>query len=181
MGDDTEHGAATKKKGLSTGALIGVIVGILVLVGVIGVGVMAALLLPALTKAKAKAYSTKCSNNLRQIGLGAIQYADDKRFYPHDPANPTGPGAIALMMAANYLDDPETFVCPHAPQTPQGYDGFVLPKLSSNTPSTHPIAWDAAPHPDGTRNVLFADCTVQLVQEAEFPAILEQAKTPPSR
>jgi prepilin-type processing-associated H-X9-DG protein len=47
----------------------------LVLIGV--VGILAALLLPALSQAKAKGKSIHCISNLRQLGMSATLYADD--------------------------------------------------------------------------------------------------------
>jgi prepilin-type N-terminal cleavage/methylation domain-containing protein/prepilin-type processing-associated H-X9-DG protein len=41
------------------------------------IGILAALLLPALSKAKSKALTTSCMNNLRQIGLFMQLYTDD--------------------------------------------------------------------------------------------------------
>lgn len=43
------------------------------------IGILASMLLPALGKAKAKAHGAKCINNLRQISLAMIQYADDNQ------------------------------------------------------------------------------------------------------
>jgi prepilin-type N-terminal cleavage/methylation domain-containing protein/prepilin-type processing-associated H-X9-DG protein len=41
------------------------------------IAILAALLLPALSKAKAKASQTVCINNIKQLGLGMIMYLND--------------------------------------------------------------------------------------------------------
>jgi prepilin-type N-terminal cleavage/methylation domain-containing protein len=46
------------------------------------IAILAAMLLPALAKAKAKAKQTSCINNLRQIGLATVMYVDEFKCYP---------------------------------------------------------------------------------------------------
>jgi prepilin-type N-terminal cleavage/methylation domain-containing protein/prepilin-type processing-associated H-X9-DG protein len=52
------------------------------------IAILAAMLLPALSKAREKARSISCVSNIKQINLGAIMYADDnKGFLPGTPEN----------------------------------------------------------------------------------------------
>ena len=68
------------------------------------IAVLTALLLPAISRAKARAQSTACRNHLRQIGLAMAMYVSDagrypplwdgdtsqlcfEKFYPYDPIN----------------------------------------------------------------------------------------------
>src|SRR5260370_6986465 len=48
------------------------------------ISILAALLLPALNRAKLATDTTVCRNNLRQIQLGIILYVQDYGVYPHD-------------------------------------------------------------------------------------------------
>ncbi|MGC8885535.1 MAG: prepilin-type N-terminal cleavage/methylation domain-containing protein, partial [Verrucomicrobiia bacterium] len=43
------------------------------------IAILAALLLPALAKAKEQARATTCKSNMRQISLGILMYADENR------------------------------------------------------------------------------------------------------
>src|SRR5260221_1672364 len=45
------------------------------------ISILAAMLLPALTRAKAQAQSVKCKGNLRQIGLAQAMYVSDTKQY----------------------------------------------------------------------------------------------------
>ncbi len=45
------------------------------------IAILAAMLLPALAKAKQKAHQAKCTSNLRQTGLGVKMFTDDNEDY----------------------------------------------------------------------------------------------------
>jgi prepilin-type N-terminal cleavage/methylation domain-containing protein len=47
------------------------------------IAILAALLLPALSRAKLKAAQVRCMSNLKQLGVGAVLYAtDNNEVYP---------------------------------------------------------------------------------------------------
>ncbi len=70
------------------------LVELLVVIGIIAV--LAALLLPALSRAKAAADSAVCKNNLRQLGIGMHMYVGDFHAYP------AGSSGTALGELRNY-------------------------------------------------------------------------------
>jgi len=70
------------------------------------IAILASLLLPALSRAKAKAQSIKCLNNLRQLTLCWLMYPDDHgdRLPPQNPGATAG-GDMSLQSGSWILGD----------------------------------------------------------------------------
>src|SRR6185436_1076541 len=89
------------------------------------IAILAGLLLPALSKAKAKALTIKCNSNLHQMAIGLHMYADDNRdSYPVYEAWAAMGGRTGMMTLHGgdvpvdrrplnkYVPTPEAWHCP---------------------------------------------------------------------
>ena len=78
-----------------------------VLVVIAILAVLVALLVPALSRAKESGRRTACLNNLRQLGLAALLYADDEGSFPPRRLSPQWPA----QLQTNY-QNPGLLTCP---------------------------------------------------------------------
>ena len=107
------------------------------------IAILAGMLLPALAKAKEKARTTKCFNNLRQMGIGVQLYSMDQEDWV--PGDTYGGGYFFANLLAPYVDktiDPSqfqegnvlyeaykqipVFQCPSIRKKPNQREEFVL-------------------------------------------------------
>ncbi|MGI8967099.1 MAG: prepilin-type N-terminal cleavage/methylation domain-containing protein [Limisphaerales bacterium] len=68
------------------------------------IAILAAMLLPALAKAKSRAQKTTCLNNLKQSGLGSQMYAEDSKGHLIDDSHVYAGGPIATYIP-NYRQE----------------------------------------------------------------------------
>jgi prepilin-type processing-associated H-X9-DG protein len=74
------------------------------------IAILAGLLLPALSRAKAQAHNAACVNNLRQVGIATRLYADDNderlpsaEILPTQPIDPVNPLPRICDVLASYV------------------------------------------------------------------------------
>ena len=102
------------------------------------IAILAAMLLPALGKARKMAVSTQCVNNLRQCYLVIVNYADDYKDWipPNNNKAYDADGKVtaiywfAAFLNNGYLPKPDIWLCPAS--TPAKYS----PTLENRTAKT---------------------------------------------
>ncbi|HMP83937.1 MAG TPA: prepilin-type N-terminal cleavage/methylation domain-containing protein [Verrucomicrobiota bacterium] len=125
------------------------------------IAILAAMLLPALARAKERALRVNCLSNLRQIGVGMIMYANDTGFFPTCKFSLTGsiwypyefariatdgsfvdgggPHNLGALWYIKAIPDGHVFYCPSGKQHGGGwtYDYYVTPNnVAPNAPKT---------------------------------------------
>jgi prepilin-type N-terminal cleavage/methylation domain-containing protein/prepilin-type processing-associated H-X9-DG protein len=95
------------------------------------IAILAAMLLPALSAAKKKAWTTACNSNLHQVGLGLRMFADENNeLYPESgddiywgAIDPNTHKASWMEQAISYVGNTNAYNCPGNAQLPLKMQG----------------------------------------------------------
>jgi prepilin-type N-terminal cleavage/methylation domain-containing protein/prepilin-type processing-associated H-X9-DG protein len=129
------------------------------------IGILAAMLLPALNKAREKARRGVCAGNLHQIGVAMISYSDDFNGYfpyPDVAKNVNGSGSLyehimgiiaggsvnvgdveaycRLLCLYGYVGNPDVFFCPSDANKMSAGSGSMKADPSTEKKSEHPCS-----------------------------------------
>src|ERR1035438_2567999 len=132
------------------------------------IAILAALLLPALSRAKVKALRIACLNNSKQMGLGSQMYGDDDDTHALTGVCNFGDDDLNWLYP-QYVSNLKTFICPATHHSisnnPQPISGYVqtrrndtgksyVQRLHDNStyiPDLQEIAEDGAAYDAGSK------------------------------
>lgn len=110
------------------------------------IAILASMLLPALAKAREKARSVSCINQVKQLALGCIMYSGDWELMPPSfmPGKPATADQWNKIIEPKFVSNAALYRCPSSVDIPEGQlsYGYNYTYLTYNYPG-HPVAGGA--------------------------------------
>jgi prepilin-type N-terminal cleavage/methylation domain-containing protein/prepilin-type processing-associated H-X9-DG protein len=149
---------------------------LLVVVGIIGI--LAGLLLPALSQARERARSSRCISNLRQINLAMTLYGDDYGYYPAGHQAGVTQWDLCVGVYAGGVNDPYVtqartmlFTCPSVKAVDNGtqLNYSANPNICKEVPAGSQVRYGSVNR--ASEIILIADA-IQYTSDGSSHAIL---------
>jgi prepilin-type processing-associated H-X9-DG protein len=166
------------KKGMSTGLIIGIVVGLIAIVGGLLLCLAIGILLPALGKARGTARELTASSQLRMVATSMVIYAQDNKG-----SLPTPDMDWQAMLVSNGSIPSNSLVSPRAEQS-TAPSFFIVPGWNLDTvqnPASFIIAYENPTFftRDTERvNIAYADGSVQQIPLAQATKLLDALTLP---
>ena len=125
------------------------------------IGILAAILLPALARAREAARRASCQNNLKQIGLSLRMYSN---VYEETFPNTAGRDGLEMLADNGFLENTQVYLCPSTTDSMSSSADIddsasytYAGGLSEASSVDSAIAGDAANNHEKYGNLLFVD------------------------
>lgn len=148
------------------------------------ISLIAAILFPVFGRVRENARRSSCQSNLKQIGLGILQYIQDNdEYYP--PGNVTSSSSSLTgrgwaSQVYPYVKSTQVFKCPSDPTQPNTSNPAKVPvSYALNIHMTNSSAW-TTPRPNGVR-VSFLRAPSKTVELVEIQGATADATDPAER
>lgn len=106
------------------------------------IAILAAILFPVFARARENARRAACMSNLKQIGLGIMQYVQDyDSKYPFDGAEyPSTPGKLPQILEP-YSKSTQIFRCPSDPKAGGSLSSYFVTSAPPNMTTQFPMSY----------------------------------------
>lgn len=97
------------------------------------IAILAGLLLPALSQAKAKGKAIQSLNNIRQLNMGVLLYVTDfEKVMPYHSYSLTANTFWIPLLKTNYLQAEKSWICPNTRPGNNGFGTYATDVLPAN-------------------------------------------------